>query len=563
MSNTNQVPTFEETSSGSDDDEVIVATTNDTVNEDKVANEEEPEDTKPKKSATKSVTIDEDKKYDIETGGKSRHDNEMVALRSAASATKPNRTKPFIVLVAICAALGGLIFGYDIAGAGATFVMDGFRLHFGWDCAEGDTACVPASQDEIDRDQGVINGLFGAGATVGAVATPWVFDRFGRKRSLFTSSWIFIFGAAIQGGAVNMSMMWAGRVFSGYGIGGLSMCVPVYISEIAPEHVRGALATLWQLAITSGILVASAGNIGLKEVEWGWRVSYAGNILFALILIGSLFFMPESPRWLAAKDRSEELTSVMKKIRYDDELDREMTKLVYEVEEEKERGTASWPEIFSKENKMRYRLFLGIGLQAMQQLAGINAIMFYAPRILETYFSADAAVYGTFVLNGVNFCSTFITVYLIDRVGRVKLLVSGGVIMLISLVANSVLAAQDQSQEIGYGVITFCCLFIIGFAYSWGPVVWVVCSELFSLRERGKATGLTTMTNWLMTTIVGAVFPVASSASLAGCFAFFAGVIFVGIWVVWFFEAETSNKTISEVDEAYAEHKPKLRRTDF
>ena len=83
--------------------------------------------------------------------------------------------------------------------------MDGFRLHFGWDCAEGDTACVPASQDEIDRDQGVINGLFGAGATVGAVATPWVFDRFGRKRSLFTSSWIFIFGAAIQGGAVNVS----------------------------------------------------------------------------------------------------------------------------------------------------------------------------------------------------------------------------------------------------------------------------------------------------------------------------------------------------------------------
>jgi sugar porter (SP) family MFS transporter len=473
------------------------------------------------------------------------------------------RTKPFIVLVAVCAALGGLIFGYDIAGAGATFVMEGFQLHFGWECAEGDVSCVPATQNEIDRDQGLINGLFGAGATIGAISAPWLADNYGRRACMFTAAFIFIFGASLQTAAPTMAVMWSGRVFSGYAIGALSMCSPVYISELAPEHVRGQLATLWQVAITAGILIASAANLGLKEWDEGWRLSYGGNILFAIILIFSLMFIPESPRWLAAKSRDDDARAAMTKIRFDDEIESELEELAREVQEEKQLGVASWREVFVKDNKMRYRLLLGIGLQTTQQLCGINAIMFYAPSIFARFFSNDAAIVGTFVLNFINFASTFITIYAIERAGRVKILVSGGFIMALALVIMAVLASLDQTQKVGYVVILFSAVFVIGFAYSWGPVVWVVCAEMFPLRARGKATGLTSMSNWMWTTVVGALFPIASSASLVGCFGFFAVIITIGSIMVYAFEAETAKKTIIEIDQSFAKHEPKLRRVEW
>ena len=473
---------------------------------------------------------------------------------------KEKRTKPFIILVAVCAALGGLIFGYDIAGAGATFLMTGFKEHFGWECAPDAVDCTNATAHTINMDQGLINGLFGVGATIGAASSPVVFDTYGRRPCLFGAAIVFIVGAAIQAAAPSMPVMWVGRLFAGFGIGSLSMASPVYIAELAPEHVRGTLATLWQLAITAGILIASAANLGLQHWDQGWRISYGGNILFAFILIFSLIFMPESPRFLAAKGRDEQVRQVLARIRFEDEIEDEVEELVKETKEEKEIGVASWGEIFHTENKMRYRLFLGVGLQMVQQLSGINAIMFYAPSILKTFFGESDAITGTFILNAINFLSTFITIYAVERAGRVKLLVSGGIVMMFSLIANSILSSIDQSRTIGYVVIVFAAIYIVGFAYSWGPVVWVVCAELFPLRARGKSTGLTTMTNWTFTTIVGAVFPAASHASLSGCFGFFAVVIFLGTIMVYWWMAETAKKTIIEIDEAYANHRPKLIR---
>jgi sugar porter (SP) family MFS transporter len=329
------------------------------------------------------------------------------------------------------------------------------------------------------------------------------------------------------------------------------------------EHMRGRLGTLWQIAVTLGILIASACNIGLQKWDEGWRLSYGGNILFSLVLLGCLAFMPESPRWLAANGSDEELMAALKKTRFEEDIEHEVAELQEETAEEKNEGKARWKEVFSKKNNMLYRVLLGMSLQLFQQLSGINAIMFYAPDILNTFFTQEQSVIGTFVLNVINFLSTFITVWAIDRFGRVKLLASGGLIMLGALIANAILAAQPQTIEIGYIVIVFSALFIVGFAYSWGPVVWVVCSEMFPLRHRGKATGLSTATNWVATTLVGALFPAASTASLSGCFTFFAVMIACGTLVVHFFEVETANKTILEIDEAFADHKPRLRRWKY
>jgi MFS transporter, SP family, sugar:H+ symporter len=480
--------------------------------------------------------------------------------KTAALGKDDRRTKPFIILVALCAALGGLIFGYDIGGAGGTFVMTGFKEHFGWECAPTDVDCTPASDSTIHMDQGLINGLFGAGATIGAVASPWMVDTYGRRPGLFIASVVFIFGAGLQAGAPVMVVMWVGRVFSGLAIGSLSMNAPVYISELAPERVRGRLSTLWQLAITGGILLAAAANLGLQHWYDGWRISYGGNIIFAIILIVALIFMPESPRWLAANGKDEEALRVLNKVRFPDEIEGELEELVKETKEEKELGVATWGEVFHVENKMRYRLLLGIGLQSTQQLSGINAIMFYAPTILKEFFGEEDSIISSFMLYLVNFLSTFICIYAVERAGRVKLLVSGGLVMLMSLIVTAILASVQQSREIGYAVMVFAAIFIVGFAYSWGPVVWTFCAEAYPIRSRGKATGLTTMSNWTWTTIIGAVFPAASAASLTGCFAFFAVVIFSGSAMVYFFQAETAQKTLIEIDEAFEKHEPKLIR---
>lgn len=466
------------------------------------------------------------------------------------------RTKPFIVLVAAIAALGGLIFGYDIAGAGATFLMPGFKEHFHW-CQSN---CTQADLNLINRDEGLINGLFGAGATFGAILSPWLADKYGRRPCMFLAAFIFTAGAGLQAGAPTMGVLQGARVIAGFAIGSLSMCSPVYIAENVPEHARGMLSTLWQLAITAGILIASAANLGLQNWSNGWRLSYGGNILFSLSLMLALVGMPESPRWLVAHGKLDQARAALARSRFPEEIESEMEELDKECQAEVERGVASWPEVLAVENKMRYRLLLGMALQTVQQMSGINAIMFYAPTILHNFFGQHEAIVGTFVLNFINFISTFITIYVVDRAGRVLLLVVGGIIMMFALIANSILSSAHQSTAVGYLVVLFAAIFIVGFASSWGPVVWTVCAEIYPLRERGKATGLTTMSNWMWTTIIGALFPMASAASLTGCFAFFAGVIFVGTVMVYFLMAETAQKTILEIDEVYRDWKPMLFR---
>ncbi|KAG7344367.1 sugar transporter [Nitzschia inconspicua] len=470
------------------------------------------------------------------------------------------RTKGFVVVVAIAAALGGLIFGYDIGGAGATFVMDGFRLYFGWDCPEGDDTCVPATESQIDTDQGLVNGLFGAGAAIGAIVAPKLFDSYGRKVTMYTASWTFVIGATLQAAAVNMTMLQVPRLLSGAGIGALSMCSPVYIGELAPVHHRGQLATLWQMAIVTGIVLVSILNLWLKNWSDGWRISYGGNVVFALILIGMLTIMPESPRYLVGKEKYDEARKALQKVRFEDQMDEEMKELELEAKAEVERGVSTWAEIFDNDNRMRYRILLGIGLQSIQQLSGINAIMFYAPRILENFFGSSGGIVGALILNVINFFATFITIATVESFGRAKLLFSGGILMCFSLLMTAIFASLEETKTIGFLIVVFCGLYVVGFAYSWGPVVWVYCCEIYPLRSRGKATGLTTLSNWTWTTIVGAVFPYAATASLTGCFAFFAGIVFVSIFVVYFYLPETANRTILEIDEDFKNHKPEFPR---
>lgn len=249
-------------------------------------------------------------------------------------------------------------------------------------------------------------------------------------------------------------------------------------------------------------------------------------------------------------------------VRFEDQIEWELEQLEMEAKAAEETGEASWGEVFDNSNsRMGYRVFVGCALQSIQQLSGINAIMFYAPRILEGFFGATGSIYGALALNIVNFFSTFITILTVERWGRVMILFSGAIVMFIALVPNAVLSGlEDQTTAVGIGVMVFCALYVIGFAYSWGPIVWVVCAEMFPMKTRGKATSLTTFTNWFWTTVVGVIFPIASSASLAGCFGFFAGVVLIATFFVYFKLPETANRTATEIDEEYETFKSEFPR---
>lgn len=507
-------------------------------------------------SMNTASTKDASKAMELEEGGGRR----MSSVRDM----EDTRTKAFVVMVAIVAALGGLVFGYDIGGAGATFVMEGFRNHFGWSCPADALDCVAATQGEIDRDQGLINGLFGAGAAAGALFAPTIFNGYGRKPTLLMGSILFTIGAVLQAAAANMIMLYVPRLLSGAGIGMLSMCSPVYIAELAPEHRRGQLATLWQLAITTGIVLVSILNIWLAEWDEGWRISYGGNVVFSVALIILLFWMPESPHFLVTQNKHDAARAALRMVRFEDQIDWEIEQLEMEEKIAEETGEANWAEVFdNSNNRMGYRVMVGCLLQSIQQLSGINAIMFYAPRILEDFFGATGSIYGALVLNIINFFSTFLTILTIERWGRVVILFSGAILMFVSLVPNAILAGFEggaDNTSIGIGVVVFCAIYVIGFAYSWGPVVWVVCAEMFPLKTRGKATSLTTFTNWFWTTVVGAIFPIASSASLAGCFGFFAGVVLFASVFVYFKLPETANRTATEIDDEYNTFKSEFPR---
>jgi len=294
------------------------------------------------------------------------------------------------------------------------------------------------------------------------------------------------------------------------------------------------------------------------------RISYGGNIVFSVALLALMAIMPESPHFLVSKHRRDDAKAALATVRFDDQIEWELEQLEMEVNMAESRGEASWSEVFDNNNaRMKFRVFTGCALQTIQQLSGINAIMFYAPVIFHKFWGPAGGLYGGLALNVINFFSTFITIATVERWGRVLILFSGAVVMCTALTLCAIMNGVDpngDSNGIGVSVVLFCALYVVGFAYSWGPIVWVVCAEMFPLRQRGKANSLTTFTNWFWTTVVGAVFPLASTASLAGCFGFFAAVVFIAAFFVYFMLPETANRTATEIDEEYESHKPEFPR---
>ncbi|KAJ1722408.1 hypothetical protein LPJ53_003167 [Coemansia erecta] len=457
-------------------------------------------------------------------------------------------------LVGAISAIGGFLFGYDTGVMSSILEMDFWKAYF---------------HNPGPTGVGVIVSLLTAGCFVGSLFAGWLADRFSRKRTIMSACVVFCLGAAIQCGSRNRGMLIVGRFIAGLGVGCLSMTVPVFQSEIAPAHIRGRLVSLQQWAITWGLLVAFWIDYGCHFIKSDaqWRLPIGIQIVPALILFVSMIFMPYSPRWLVDNDRVDEAHKVLARLRSggnmnDTEVVEELEEIKEAVRVDRETAVRSYLELLRF--PIRRRVVLGVVIQILQQLTGINVIMYYASTIFkQSGLSGDNASLLAQGINGVvNMLATIPAILWIDRWGRRKTLMFGslgcGVTYFIQAVATG--ATQHKTVDSdgnvnlnmpdgpSYLVIVMMYLFVISFAMTWGPIGWIYPSEIFPMRIRSKANSITTASNWLFNFIIGLVAPILIKKITWGLDLIFAIIMFASIGIIYVFFPETKNRNLEDME---------------
>ena len=448
-------------------------------------------------------------------------------MSNAATAGSQGGTKK---LVYFFGALGGMLFGYD------TGVISGAILFISKDL--GTTPFL----------EGLIVASLLLGAAVGAGSAGPLSDRLGRRNLILIAAVTFTVGAIGAALSPSVAVLVLFRVVLGLAVGAAALTVPLYLSEIAPTEIRGAISSLNQLMIVTGILAAFIVNALLASSgAWRWMLGLA--VIPSLILLVGMYFMPETPRWLVSRDRDDEAREVLRRDRSEEAVEKEIRD-IKEVERQEEGGlrelTAAW---------VRPALVVAIGLAIFQQIIGINTIIYYAPTTLTNVgYSDQAAIYANLIIGVVNVAMTLVAIRLIDRVGRKPLLLTGLVGMVLSLTVlglSSLLLPKPSSPTDAAAIITLVCLagFIISFAATWGPTVWVMLPEVLPLRIRGTAMGVAIFLHWIANFAVSQTFPVLLASIGPG--PVFLGYAVIGVLAFIFVSAlitETKGRSLEEIE---------------
>ncbi|UPR02877.1 MFS general substrate transporter [Chloropicon primus] len=471
------------------------------------------------------------------------------------------RLTSYAYTTVLLAAVGGLLFGYDIGVIGGCLTLGGFRETMGWPPAIEECGVDrPPEPVQVSFEQGWITSAFMFGCFAASPLAGYCADRFGRWSTVMLGTIIFFVGGALQTGANGVALMIAGRAVSGLSIGILSTVVPLYIAEVSPASLRGSLVTLQQLGITFGILVAFCVNLFVQKViprDWGWRISLGGQCVIALFMGVGMLFMPETPRYLAWKGRLEEAKAVLRKLRGSDQesvLLAEVLEIEKEVEEVKTQNS-SWAELFSR--KLMLTMLVGIFIPTISQFSGINALMLYSATLFDNLCLSGITM--TAIVGVVNFVFTFVAVFFSDKGGRKPLLLTGASGMIFGLVAAAaILWTIDPSENkaAANATVFLILFFIANYASTWGAVAsWIIPSEVFPIRIRGKAIGLATMGNWSANIIVAFLTPILirpDVANVSGTFMFYASFLIVAIPFVVCLVPETKGVPLEEMEEKFS-----------
>jgi SP family arabinose:H+ symporter-like MFS transporter len=450
------------------------------------------------------------------------------------TSTSPDTTNMRTVyMLTAVAALGGLLFGYDtavISGA-IGFLKIKFQLSaamVGWAASSAIIGCI-----------------------FGAMFAGWASDKLGRKRVLVYTAILFAVSAIGAAFPANLTQFAIFRFIGGLGIGAASMVSPLYITELAPAKIRGKLVSYYQLAIVIGILVIFFVNTLIQgsgdeswNVEYGWRYMMASGVLPAVLFLVALFFVPESPRWLAKEGRQKEALGILSSINGAEKAGEILREVMDTLNEEQ--GTLR--ELFT--GRFKKAIFVGIVLSVFSQVQGINAIMYYAPEIFKAVGTGtDAAFQQTVIIGIINVLFTFVAIQWVDKQGRKSLLLFGGAGMGLSLI---MVGLAFHFGWTGYGLLGFILLYIASFAASYGPVTWVVISEIFPIKMRGVAMSVATLALWIAVYVVTQMFPILlEQAGPAVTFWIFGAMSLLAFLFVLFQVPETKEKTLEEIEQAW------------
>src|SRR5438270_2406508 len=430
-------------------------------------------------------------------------------------------------------ALGGLLFGYDtgvISGA-LLFIPNSFKL-------------TPFVQGAI------VAGVL-LGAMIGSACAGRLSDRLGRRRLIIIAAIIFTVGALLAALAPTVAVLVAAGFIVGLAVGSAALVVPLYLSEIAPTEIRGAIASLNQLMIVCGILAAFIVNAILAS-SGDWRLMLGLAAVPSLVLLVGMIWMPETPRYLVRAGEEDTAHSVLEDHPGDERPEARIAE-IREVEQHEESG-GGLAALF-RAKWVRPALLVAVGLAVFQQFVGINTIIYYAPTTLTNVgFAKTSAIYANLIIGAVNVGMTIIAIRLIDRWGRKPLLFAGVAGMVGSLLVLGIsLSAMATPHHPGdpAAIITLVCLatFIASFAATWGPVVWVMLPEVLPLSVRGTAMGVAVFGNWAANFLVSQTFPpLLSSLGPGPVFLGYAGLGVLAALFVKAFVAETKGRSLEEIE---------------
>lgn len=441
--------------------------------------------------------------------------------------------------------------------------MPDFLDRFGQCCKNGDRYFSNVRS-------GLIVGLLSIGTLIGALVAAPIADKIGRRYSI--SFWCIItsVGFVIQIASVSAwYQMMIGRFVAGLGVGALSLLVPMYQSEGAPPWIRGALVSTYQLFITMGIFLAACFNYGTVQHQadnsGSWRIVIGLGWIWTAVLGFGILLFPETPRFDYRRGHIERATESLCKVygapAHHWAIRSQLAEIDSKLKAESQTKVGPVKEFIMmfQAPRMAYRIAVGVALQALQQLTGANYFFYYGTTIFR---SVNIDSYITqIILNTINFVVTFIGLYLVEHYGRRKSLVAGSIWMfacflIFASVGHFSLDREtpQNTRSAGIALIVFACLFILGFATTWGPMVWTIMSEIYPSRYRAKAMSLATASNWIWNFLLAFFTPFITGAIDFRYGYVFAGCNILGALVVYFFVVEGQGRTLEEIDTMYLEH---------
>lgn len=467
----------------------------------------------------------------------------------------------YISGITLVATIGGLLFGYDTAVISGT--VESLSINF--------IEPLHLSESAASALKGFTVSSALIGCILGGAIAGWMSIKFGRKISLIISG-LFFFMSAVGSalpelgyapiGNINSTVLIlfiCYRIIGGIGVGMASMLSPMYIAEIAPSHIRGTLVSMNQMAIVIGMVLVYFINyyIALQgDVAWlhayGWRWMFASGSIPAALFFILLFLVPESPRWLVIQNKDDKALKVLNRLNNADAVQK-----IYQEIKSSVSVTTTSGKLFAYGTTV---VIIGILLSVFQQVVGINVVLYYAPEIFKKMGAGnDAAMMQTIIVGAVNMIFTLVAIFTVDRFGRKPLLIIGAVLMAISMIC---LGATFFVQSVGKGALIFMLFYIAGFALSWGPIVWVMLSEMFPNKIRGAAMSIAVAVQWVSNFLVSWTFPMMDENSTLVAifhhgFAYWVyGLMCIvsGVFV-WKMVPETKGKTLEEMEVLWSSKK--------